>query len=56
MMASSSVKPPLQVIDASQESKLSLPHQLSRADFGNLLFELCVKLGFNNVNQLNPGD
>jgi hypothetical protein len=37
-------------LDVSQESKFSLPHQLSRADFGNLLFELCAKLGINNLN------
>lgn len=37
-------------MDTSQESKFSLPHQLSRADFGNLLFELCAKLGINNLN------
>jgi len=41
-------------LDVSQESKFSLPHQLSRADFGNLLFELCAKLGINNLN--NEGD
>ena len=35
---------------------MSLPNQISRADFGNLLFELCAKLGFNNVNQINNGD
>lgn len=32
---------------------MSLPKHLSRADFGNLLMELCVKLGINNFSNMN---
>ena len=39
--------------DLSQESKASLPKHLSRADFGNLLMEICVKLGINNFSNMN---